>query len=228
MPHFSTNSVDSYLISYIQDFLPKLKRHLFPRITKALIQEVEANPECYPAACLPMLEASSSSEPTERDLDAIYFHSDTIYRHNILQVLYTTYDCLQDVNTINPKTLRRDIMCLAAREVPEEGAPNSETTPVGYVYGRILGIFHANIVYGGSGALDYRRRRFDFLWVRRYTTPLTSRDERDPWISKRLDRLKLVSMLDRSSYDFLDPSEVLRGAHIIPRFSMGPLYDGED
>lgn len=141
-----------------QEFIPKLKRYLFPRIIAALIEEVSLNPDCYPTSCLPLLKAAFSSEPLEGDLDGIYIHSDTIYRHNVFQVRYTTYDCHQDTDTINPKTSRRDFMCLPAQDEADEGGPSENLEPKDYIYGRLLGIFHANVVYGGSGALDYRQR----------------------------------------------------------------------
>ncbi|TEB15434.1 hypothetical protein FA13DRAFT_1574938, partial [Coprinellus micaceus] len=157
----------------------------------------------------------------------IYIHSDTIYRHNVFQVRYTTYDCHQDTDTINPKTSRRDFMCLPAQDEADEGGPSENLEPKDYVYGRLLGIFHANVVYGGSGALDYRRRRFDFLWARIYTTP-SDGGRSDAWASKRLDRLKLAPMSESNSWNFVDPSDILRGAHIIPRFSRGPHYNEQD
>ncbi|TEB23585.1 hypothetical protein FA13DRAFT_1571092, partial [Coprinellus micaceus] len=208
----------------VENFLVKLKVHLFPRIVAALIREVSLNPENYPDRCSEML-AALSSEPSERDIDSIYFHSDTMYRHNVLQVQYTTYDCRPDFDTINPNTSRKDFMChsLPAQELssrPEASGPQPGGSSR-YVYGRVLGIFHANVVYGGSGSLDYRRRRFDFLWVRWYT-PLS---DEEGGSSLRLDRLKLAPMSESDSWGFLDPSEILRGAHIIPRFAKGKAHE---
>lgn len=202
----------------------------------------------YPETCLPILKAALASEPSEHDLSNIYFQSDTIYRHNILQIPYTTYDCRQDVDTINPHTSRRDIMCLAA--TPSTSGPGSEREPspgpssssrvvesegelspgplADYVYGRVLGIFHGNIMYRGSGSLDYRRRRFDFLWVRRYSVVPTDPDGENSWSSKRLDCVTIDPVVEAASCDFLNPSDVLRGAHIIPRFSLGARYHSEE
>jgi len=37
-----------------------------------------------------------------------------------------------------------------------------------FLYARVLGAYHANIIYTGPGMHDYNARRFDFLWVRWY------------------------------------------------------------
>lgn len=103
-------------------------------------------------------------------------------------------------------------MCLPAQEM---GGNND------YVYGRVMGLFHANIVYGGSGSLDYRKRRFDFLWIR-WFTEISSGGE--IWSSKQMQRVKLAPLTDPSSWGFVDPSCLVRCAHIIPRFSLGLRY----
>ena len=215
------------------------------------MREVSLNPGSYPDGCSEVL-ASLPSEPSERDINSIYFHSDTMYRHNVLQVQYTTYDCRLDFDTINPNTSHKDFMCLPAQEMlsqptsepPPGNQPSLEGRPGGqslpfqepssrstsgsqprgssqYIYGRVLGIFHANVVYGGSGSLDYRRRQFDFLWVRWYT-PLPNEEGGS---SRRLGRLKLAPMLESDSWGFLDPSDILQGAHIIPRFVKGKAHE---
>ncbi|KAJ3549152.1 hypothetical protein NMY22_g988 [Coprinellus aureogranulatus] len=202
-------------------FMMKLRRHLFPRIVAALIREVEANPGGYPDSALATLRATASSEPSESDLNSIYFHSDTIYRHNVMKIPYTTYDCRQDSDTINPRTSRRDFMCLPAPD-PHVNEPELDT--LNYVYGRVLGIFHANVVYGGTGALDYRRRRFDFLWAR-WFIPLSNVALDDLWLSLRLERVGLAPISQSDAWDFVDPANVLRAVHIIPRFSLGQLHE---
>lgn len=194
---------------------------------EALIGEVCDPDKDYPDACLPVLQLAASSEPSEGDLNSIYIHSDTIYRHHIFEISYDTYDCRHDTDTINPRTSRRDFVCLPAQESQDGTLPSLPgQRSGGYVYGRVMGIFHANVVYSGSGSLDYRRRRFDFLWVRWFTG--ASSERTNIWSSKRLERLKLAPLTAIDSWDFVDPAHVLRCAHIIPRFSLGPLYDEKD
>ena len=106
-------------------------------------------------------------------------------------------------------------MCL--RELEEdEGADIAHH----FVYSRVLGIYHINIMYRGRGAFDLRKRRFDFLWIRRYQA-LDSTSSPDS-----LDRLELIPLAKQDAVGFLDPADALRACHIIPRFSLGQRYSG--
>ncbi|KAJ3512913.1 hypothetical protein NMY22_g15195 [Coprinellus aureogranulatus] len=201
-------------------FLPRLKFHLFPRVIARLLQEAQTNPEVYGQSIPPLSKLFNSF--SEGDLINLHFHSDRIYRHSVFKLRFTTYDCRADEDTFNPSTSRRDFMCLRGT-LDSGGTPDSEEEDR-YRYGRILGIFHANILYSGPGALDTYRRRFDFLWVRWFIPREKSRS----WLDKSHD---VVSFPPAGSplvsCDFLDPLEVLRGAHIVPRFATGPAHDPE-
>ncbi|KAJ3512823.1 hypothetical protein NMY22_g15219 [Coprinellus aureogranulatus] len=202
-------------------FMHKLKHHLVPRVVETLINEAQAQPERYSASLAKLKEFAQSgySNTLRQDADnTIYFHSEKIYRHNILQILYTTYDCRQDCDTLNPSTSRRDFMSVA---MPADNPEATESTD--YVYGRLLGIFHANVLYMGPGAFDYRRRRFDFLWVRWYE-PVTSTRTSAAQPTKELDRVRFIPLTKTDSWGFIDPSHVLRAAHILPRFALGQLH----
>ncbi|KAJ3539624.1 hypothetical protein NMY22_g4649 [Coprinellus aureogranulatus] len=209
-------------------FLLKLKRHLFPRIIARLLEETKANVEQVPqAAVISSLESLANSF-SDVDTNGIYFHSDRIYRHKVLQIDFTTYDGRRDCDILNASTDRRDFMCLRGTE---SGAPGLSgvggvSLEDSYVYGRLLGVFHANIVYGGRGSIDLRRRRFDFLWVRWFTP--TERSYIQPWTARRFDRLSLAPLHHPEACDFLDPADVLRAAHLIPRFASGQSYDQRD
>lgn len=94
-----------------------------------------------------------------------------------------------------------------------------------YVYGRLLGIFHANVMYGGPGVSDLRKRRFDFLWVRWFAADA---GRAIPWSEKKQDVLSFPPIGLQGSCSFLDPMSVLRAAHIIPCFASGPVHDEVD
>jgi hypothetical protein len=88
-------------------------------------------------------------------------------------------------------------------------------------YARVLGIFHANVIYTGlRGMTDYLPRRLEFLWVRWYRADGPSAD----WATRRLDRVHFLPMNDDDSFSFLDPTDVLRGCHIIPGFARGKVH----
>jgi hypothetical protein len=89
-----------------------------------------------------------------------------------------------------------------------------------YLYARVLGIFHANVVYLGEGTRDFNPRRLDFLWVRWYA--IASKHDSLP--SGILDCVQFPPMARDESFGFLDPADILRGSHLIPRFSRGQLH----
>ena len=108
-----------------------------------------------------VFEDSSEASAADTDsmehlstLNQVVFKGGHIYQHQLFRINYTTYDihCAQD--TINPCTDHHDIMLLA---------PSDSAHP--FLYAHVIGIFHANIIYTGSGSKDYLPRRLEFLWV---------------------------------------------------------------
>lgn len=92
-------------------------------------------------------------------------------------------------------------------------------------YARVLGVYHANVVYVGPGMTSYEPCRMEFLWVRWYReVPET----KTGWESCRLDRVKFLPVSDENAFGFVNPSDVLRACHIIPAFTLGKLHaDGK-
>lgn len=186
-----------------QDFLPKLKEHLLDRV----IQMIETDPSNVGAT--PAFELGSKP-----DAKHLFFKSDRLYRHNLLQVNYTTYDVRRKRDSINPRTSHRDVMVLSGEE-------NSSAHP--YLYARVIHIFHANIIYTGPGTTGYRPRRVEFLWVRWYTPD--TRCTAGGWQNSTLDRIRFPPMADSGSFGFLDPADVVRAAHIVPAFAAKRRHD---
>lgn len=207
------------LIATAQKFLVRLKTHLLPRIIDRLIEEAERDARTYGYA-LPILQQLaeedllSSSEANVRDRDRILIEKDRLYRHEILNVNFTTYEGRRDQDILNPNTSRRDFMCLR-----EDEPPGSDSLQHRFCYGRLLGIYHVNVVYQGRGALDRKARRFDVLWVRWYQ----ELEDEMRWSDSRLDRLSFYALDEINATDFLDPAHVLRACHVIPRFSLGKV-----
>ena len=190
----------------------------------ALLREAQASSEDHGPSIRTLEDLTTSF--TADDTRNIYFHSDRIYRHGVFKIRYTTYDCRNDHDTLNASTSRRDCMWLqedpvSEREQSESPRVESPVKRQRYFYGRLLGVFHTNMLYTGPGAFDFRKRRFDFLWIRRF---VSDTNDTKPWTEKRLDTLSLVPTSQPDSCMFVDPSHILRAAHIVPRFSSGPLY----
>ena len=90
-----------------------------------------------------------------------------------------------------------------------------------FLYARVLGAYHANVIYTGPGMCDYETRRFDFLWVRwlEVVNPASS-----GWEASKLDSVRFPPMHEEASFGFVDPKDVLRGCHITPAFAKGRCH----
>jgi hypothetical protein len=90
-----------------------------------------------------------------------------------------------------------------------------------FLYARVLGIFHANVIYRGGRVSDYTARRVEFLWVRWFVYD-ENRSVR--WDECRLDSVHLPPMATEGAFGFVDPHDVLRSCHIIPAFAGGRVH----
>jgi hypothetical protein len=178
----------------------------------------------------------SSASQNPSDINHILFKSDCIYNHRLLRINYTTYDVRRAQDVLNPKTTHNNIILLAGAEA--ENGEELQSHP--YLYARVLGIYHANIIYVGPGMVDYNPRRLDFLWVRWYQH-WEEADDSDVmgWKAHHLDELSFPPMAREDAFGFVNPSDVLRSCHVIPRFVKGKQHsdgtalstcaqDGED
>jgi hypothetical protein len=143
-----------------------------------------------------------------------------MYRHNIARFNYTTYDVRRSQDNINPNTSHRDIILLADND-SDDGNDSSETGHR-FLYARVLGIYHVNAIFTGTAATrDYSPKKLHFLWVRWF-----SYNEEKPlaWQDCRLDPLHFPPVESDDAFGFVDPSDVLRGCHIIQAFANGKVH----
>ena len=89
-----------------------------------------------------------------------------------------------------------------------------------FLYAHVIGIFHANIIYTGSGSKDYLPRCLEILWVHWFKVV----DVPAGWEHAALDSLRFVPMSQDDAYRFVDPANVLRGCHLIPAFASGRMH----
>jgi hypothetical protein len=147
------------------------------------------------------------------DANCVFFNSDRIYEHYTLKINYTTYDVRREQDIINPHTSHCDIMMLASDNDDDDSHP--------YWYARVIGIFHVNVIYTGTGMLDYLPRRLDFLWVRWFQYDAT---HSIGWDRYKLDPLRFPPLSSRHAFGFVDPRNVLRACHIVQGFKSGKLH----
>ncbi|KAG9087929.1 hypothetical protein FRC06_002302 [Ceratobasidium sp. 370] len=171
--------------SAVKFFYPQLKRHLLGRVL--------GNP--------------NRTDFSVAELAQLDFHKGRMYRHKTLRVNYTSYDVLRQQDVLNAATPHCFIMLPTESNEQEPGAHP-------FIYAKVLGVYHANIVYRSR-----LTQRMDFVHVRwlyyDYERP-------GGWDHKRLDRLTYQAcntsddILD--SFDFVDPANILRASHLIPDF----------
>lgn len=147
------------------------------------------------------------------DSDRIIVKDDRMYNHNIARFNYTSYDVRRAQDVINPRTTHCNVMVLRSEDDLEHHGHQ-------FIYGKVLGIYHVNVIYIGAGFVDYTPTRMEFLWVRWYE-PM---DQLFAWETSTLDRVGFPSLTDEHSFDFLDPADILRGSHIIPAFNSGKKH----
>ncbi|KZP19824.1 hypothetical protein FIBSPDRAFT_665092, partial [Athelia psychrophila] len=189
----------------IKDFDSKLKKHLLPRILAILKQQGDTGGEN-----LPPPDSCRAEEVI------ILGRHNRFFEHHILRVNYTSYDVRRDQDMVNAHSSHCNIMVLC-----HSCGDLNATDSVSYRYARVIGAYHVNVIYNGPGRVNLQSHRLEFLWVRWYDE---IGREGDDWDSRRLSRLHFAHLQDEDAFGFLDPSDVLRGCHIIPRFSLNKVH----
>lgn len=128
-----------------------------------------------------------------------------------MRVNYTTYDMRRKQDTVNPRT-RPDIMVLSHEDDGDSYHP--------YWYARVLGIFHVNIHHTTPHSTTPQIQKVYFLWVRWFGRDLT---HSAGWSARRLHRVGFLPPDSPGAFGFLDPSDVIRGVHLIPAFAHGTV-----
>ena len=116
-------------------------------------------------------------------------------------------------DSLNPRT-RGDIMVLSHEEDPENAHP--------YWYARIIGIFHAMVVVKGADSRWSEPTPMEFIFVRWFGLDT---DEPGGWKAKRLHQIGFLDGNNPLAFGFVDPADVVRAVHLIPRFSIGQTSD---
>ena len=146
----------------------------------------------------------------------VFIKDNRIFSHKLARFYHTTYDVRRSEDIINPRTPHCNIMLLADLQAPNVSHPETNSAH-SFLYARVIGVYHVNVVYVGVGMKNYDPMRFDFLHVRWFQLdPMRARNP-----SLRLDRVSFPPIAGKDAFGFLDPSLVLRGCHIIPAYSLG-------
>ena len=180
---------------------------MLPRIQAVLEGEAKTCPELSTAVNM----FPPSLDDTTRNF--VFFKRETLYQHKTVRFNYTTYDMRRGTDIVKPEGPRCNIMLLANHT---SGSNSSNLHH--FIYARVLGVYHAEVIYTRPGMQNFEARTFQMLWVRWYEIV-------DPgssgWDSSTLDMLRFPPLCQDNSFGFVDPEVVLRGCHILPAFDKG-------
>ncbi|KAG2051626.1 hypothetical protein BDR06DRAFT_889558, partial [Suillus hirtellus] len=144
---------------------------------------------------------------TDNERNSLIIPNNTIYSIQTMQIHYTTYDMMRKYDTISPRT-HPDVMVLSGEASPSHP----------YWYARVLGIYRIDTWI--EGVCRTEKHHLEVLYVR-WLAPLISSDYESGIQHARLPKLAFVEESDHDAFRFLNPGQVIRGAHLIPAFASG-------
>ncbi|KAI0080905.1 hypothetical protein K474DRAFT_1576474, partial [Panus rudis PR-1116 ss-1] len=162
-------------------------------------------------------QADDGTEYTSHDRSELTIKNDRIYRQRTFRVNYTTYDVRRDQDSMNPNR-HADILMLSHDVDPSTGVSLSGHP---FTYARILDIFQVPVVQWRPGTTP-TENTIPVLFVRWYELDT---HWRAGFQQKRLPRVRFLRADNPAAYGFVDPDEVIRGAHLIPAFAHGRTSD---
>ncbi|TDL17170.1 hypothetical protein BD410DRAFT_886035 [Rickenella mellea] len=175
----------------VKNFLPDLKDHLLGRL---MDEEFDGGERRYSTA----------------ERNTVHIVHDQLFTHKVLRVNHTTYDLRRGQDSMNPRN-HCDVMVLARED---EDEPNKHP----YWYARVIGVYHVNVRHTGPRSKSSLPQRMEVLRVRWFGRDL---ETHAGWSARRLHAIGFVPESDEFAFGFLDPAQVIRGAHIIPGFHHG-------
>ncbi|KAF6741945.1 hypothetical protein DFP72DRAFT_1082869 [Ephemerocybe angulata] len=188
-------------------FIRDLKEHLLPRFVTAELPGIEPG------------DLAEIIQNQELDWSNVTLKGERFHSHKIMRIKYTTYEARRNEDIIHLDTDQCNIMLLD----PEYsyGPISSSNHP--FRYGKVIGIYHANVGYIGPigrDGIDFKYHSLEFLWVRWYKPIPASNDS-------ELDRAELLPIEETGSHSFVNPGDVLRACHIVPHFAQGLKHPGQ-
>ena len=156
---------------------------------------------------------------TDEDRNRVCIVGNKIFSVKTLRINYTTYDVRREQDTINPNT--HPFVMVKTGETTKRAHP--------FWYAQVLGIFHASAFDTNTESTARSPQRMEFLWVRWLGV---DPDHRSGFRHARLPKMGFIPHDDSDAFGFLDPSQVIRGCHLIPAFADGKTsslmpYQGE-
>jgi hypothetical protein len=135
----------------------------------------------------------------------VFIKGDTLYRHPLSTISYTTYDLQREEDSIHLNFGSQAVMVYS---------PTLQGTEP-WLYAYIIAIYHVFV----STVADPEPKRLELLWVRwmeRGQSHLRGEN------SSRYTHISFVrdSGIPGEAFGFIDPSHIIRGCHLIPTFNL--------
>lgn len=148
---------------------------------------------------------------SDEDRGRVHIVDNTIYRHSRMRINYNTYDRRMDYDTVtaNHAKGRSFVMLLS----PDCVDGSVEQFP--YLFGHVVDIFHFYVQQDLGGRLS-ERHRLEAVFIRYMEQ---DRAYKSGWEAKRLPRISFLRHTDPRAFGFIDPSDIIRAAHVHPAFA---------
>ena len=148
-------------------------------------------------------------EDTNMD-DRVFIKDDTLYKHPLSTINYTTYDLKRDSDTVH--------LDFGNQAVTVYSPTSQDTEP--WLYAYIVAIYHVFVYTVANPEL----KRLQLLWVRWMERNSTQLSEPN---SSQYTRVSFTrhSGVPGEAFGFVNPSHVIRGCHLIPVFHLQRTCD---
>ncbi|EGN99947.1 hypothetical protein SERLA73DRAFT_53415, partial [Serpula lacrymans var. lacrymans S7.3] len=145
----------------------------------------------------------------ETDHDTIKTLGNKLYPSSLLHINYTTYDVRCDQDIVNTR-MGGNIMALSSGATLGSHA---------FWYAHVLGIFQLQVLHTGPSSANLSVQHIQVLWVRWFE--IVKGYHTNFLKTARLPKVKYMLSNNEAAFEFLDPSLVIRGCHLIPCFADG-------
>lgn len=148
--------------------------------------------------------------PDGNGTEPIFIQNNTLYNHPILSISFTSYDLHREQDIIHLGYGREGIMV----HTPTLGGNEP------WSFTNILAIYHIIV----RTASDPEPKRLTVLWVRWMEHSPSCLGGQN---SRNYTRVSFVpwSGVTGATFDFVDPSHIIRGCHLLPVFALGRTHN---
>ncbi|KAJ3515164.1 hypothetical protein NMY22_g14524 [Coprinellus aureogranulatus] len=178
-----------------KNFLPKLQDHLLGRKMGRTF------------------DGDNHDEFTDEDRNSFRIYGDKIYQVGSSRFHFTTYDNRRDFDVVTP-TSRPDVI-VASQEANRRRVP--------FWHARVMGVYHVKVstTHSKVPLRDRGIERMPFLFVRWMGAEPGYRFGFGNATLPKVGFVEHSDDFDNFAFGFLDPSQVIRGCHLIPDFESG-------